>query len=274
MTYPTLATYSVYQGASATDHDIPYPSGTEPGDLLVMFVGTSVGNVTRDAGDTTWGGRQRGVGYSQGMVLWASPVVGAEDHINLDFAGATTSRLIAITLRFTPNVGMIFFDPVTPFYIDPSGMLQSGSAPDYDGYGLDSENGVGNFTIDPTKLQLDESLYQDNPPAYDHTISPAQDLRWMQALVLTNYDSTNGGDHGGDNALPSTPSGWTLLDQIEDVAGTNTELRLGVYYREEHANEVTFPSATVLNDNFVAIGGIAGYVFPQSDLAEGDGFWG
>jgi hypothetical protein len=262
--FPELAAYSLYQGAQATDHDVPYPTGTVPGDLLVMFVGTSVIGTTRTTGTaTTWLGRVRGVGYAEGQVLWASPVVGGEDHVNIDFAGATTSRLLAITLRFTPDPGMIFFGVDNPFYIDPSGQLQSGSAPDYDGYGLTSANGTGDFTLSPTKLELDESLYQDNPPAYDHTIAPAQDLRWLQALILSNYDSTNGGDHGGDNALPSTPSGWTLLDQVEDVAGTNTELRLGVYYREQHANEVTFPSVTVLNDNYVAIGGIAGYVFEE-----------
>jgi hypothetical protein len=273
MTYPVLATHSVYQGAQATDHDVPYPSGTVPGDLLVMFVGTSNALITRSAGSTTWSGRAIAAGASQAMVLWASPVVGSEDHVNLDFPGASTSRLLAITLRFTPDPGMIFFGTDNPFWIDPSGQLSSGSSP-FVGFGEDTENGTGDFTIAPTKLQLDESLYQDNPPAYDHTINPAQDLRWMQALVTSDYDSTLGGDHAGDNALPSTPSGWTLLDQIDDITGSGIDLRLGVYYREQHANEVTFPSLTVTGDRFAAIGGIAGLVFPQGTNSDGDGFWG
>jgi len=260
--FPMLASYSVYQGAQATDHDVPYPTGTVPGDLLVMFLGTSNALITRSAGSTTWDGRSIAAGASEAAVLWASPVVGAEDHINLDFPGASTSRLLAITLRFRPHAGMIFFGTNNPYWIDPEGQLQSGSSP-FDGYGEDTDNGVGNFTIAPTKLQLDETFYQDNPPAYDHNIAAAQDLMWMQALVTSDYDSTNGGNLGGDNALPSTPSGWTLLDQVEDVTNATINLRLGVYYRMQNANEVTFPSATVTGDRFAAIGGIAGEVFEQ-----------
>lgn len=248
----------------ASVQSFSYPSGTQEGDPIVMAMSYGTGTPSPQILKQTYatgvesGGATASNGSSIGF--WGL-VAGDEAGVTIVFKNGVGNPIAATTLFW-----IIRLDGSSNV---PEDLTFAGPRYQYWDFFVASEGDdhvifpSTDYTFNPGPITpLDTPAFDGVPDGTD--VVPG---RWFEGMVLdTPYT-------GGDDsvALPSTPSGWTLLDSDTYQTGSLVDT-VAIYHRAETSASVTFPSTTVAVPYHVGAGDVAHFL--DYDYNAGGNYWG
>lgn len=276
---PTVETWDHYKydwlpglKFPAAGVDFDYPTGTVEGDPIMIAMGVGAGTylptvTKRTSGDGI--SRFAGTSATGSSIHWWACVAGTE----LGFNARVQRTVPPYDYIESPLlVWVIRLDGSTN---PPEDLTFGGPRYQYWNFSTAADAGRDavtypstDYTFNPDPVESGDSPAFSGVPDGTYSVNGL----WFQGLVL---DTDLGGPYGtpfypdGDVVpLPSTPSGWTLLDSDTYTSGSLVDT-VAIYYKEAYAASVQFPSTTVDVAYHVGSGDLA--CFLDYDYVGGDG---